>query len=310
MNTYSNLLKLARQGDINAIETILNQQVKAKNITAKVAFKDSCLQVMLMSEQVPAQQLIAAFIRETITNLGIQSLERLKLYGKQIGDDFPAWNQEFELLGKPNLMPSTSTTEKVSIYKADTINSLQPNLQNAKKIFERFSILNQHQLIGIGGVICLFIGLFIPVKSTAVGYSLSRASFFDSVIVMPYDELIIIPLAIVSLVLILENNKQKWLLGSGLACFCFTLVGFIKTFQQELSFDETIVLSNKTLTFDIELITLGWLFLFISSEFIILSSFNNLPKNKLTTEEEKMRILSLCTILTLVSMITIVILCL
>lgn len=318
MNTYSNLLKLARQGDTNAIETILNQQLKAKNITAKVVFKDSCLQVMLMSEQVPDQQLIAAFIRETITNLGIQSLERLKLYGKQIGDDFPAWSQEFELLGKPNLM--VYNTEKASSSKSNNTNYLQPNLQNAKKIFERFLTLNQYQLIGIAGIISLFIGLFIPVESIGSGSELSRQSFFDTQMVLAHDELIIIFLAIVSLVLILEDNKQKWLLGSGLTCFCFILVGFIKSFQQKLSFDaldlslkqlyDQSLFSRDYTDLNFHLIALGWIFLFVGSEFIILSSFNNLPKNKLTTEKEKMRILSLCTIPTLVSIITIVILCL
>lgn len=309
MNEDSNLLELARQGDINAIETILNQQLSAKKITAKVVLKDSCLQVMLVSEQVPDQQFMAVFICKKITNLGIKSIERLKIYGKQIGDEFPAWSQQFELAGKPSLMPSN--TEKASIYKSDNTNSLQ----NTTKIFERFLILNQYQLIGIAGVISLFIGLFIPVESIGSGSELVRQSFFDTGIVMPYDELIIILLSVVSLVLILENNKQKLLLGSGLTCFCFTLVGFIKSFQNELSFDATDVRLNKLYSqllsgsprtdFNVELIALGWIFLFIGSEFIIFSSLINSNQNKLINT----KIARLFILPALVSVIIIVILC-
>lgn len=108
MNEDSNLLELARREDVNAIKIILNQQLEAKNINAKVVLKDSCLQIMLISKQVPNQQFMVVFICKKIINLGIKSIERLKIYGKLTGDEFPAWSQEFELVGKqPTLSSST-----------------------------------------------------------------------------------------------------------------------------------------------------------------------------------------------------------
>lgn len=122
MSEDSNLLELARGEDVNAIETILNQHLEAKNITAKVVLKDSCLQVMLVSEQVPDQQFMAVFICKKITNLCIESIERLKIYGKQTGDDFPAWSQEFELSAQPQLKPIIQDSSKI-LYRHTNKNS-------------------------------------------------------------------------------------------------------------------------------------------------------------------------------------------
>ena len=38
-------------------------------------------------------------IYKVITSLETASIERVKIYGKCLGEEFPAWNQEFELAG-------------------------------------------------------------------------------------------------------------------------------------------------------------------------------------------------------------------
>ncbi|MEH1865108.1 MAG: hypothetical protein V7K69_08865 [Nostoc sp.] len=95
--TQPNFLELAKQGDAQAIASLLNRQLQPKGITAKIALKDGCLQVMLESAQVPNQQALVAFIRKDITSLGAASIERAKIYGRQIGEEFPAWSDEFEV---------------------------------------------------------------------------------------------------------------------------------------------------------------------------------------------------------------------
>ncbi len=54
--TQPNLLELAKQGDAQAIASVINYLLKPKNITAKVVLKNNCLQVMLESVQVPEQE--------------------------------------------------------------------------------------------------------------------------------------------------------------------------------------------------------------------------------------------------------------
>jgi hypothetical protein len=97
--TQLNLLELAKQGNVEAIASLMNRQLQSKGITAKVALKNACLQVMLESPEVPDQQALVTFVCKGITGLGVASIERVKIYGRQAGEDFPAWNQEFELAG-------------------------------------------------------------------------------------------------------------------------------------------------------------------------------------------------------------------
>ncbi|MEH2147359.1 hypothetical protein [Nostoc sp.] len=95
--TQPNILKLAKQGDTQAIASLMNRHLHPKGITAKVTFKDACLEVMLESAQVPNQQILVAFIRKGLTALGAASVEIVKVYGQQTGKEFPAWSKEFDL---------------------------------------------------------------------------------------------------------------------------------------------------------------------------------------------------------------------
>lgn len=90
-------MELAKQGDAEAIASLMNRQLQPRCITAKVALKDACLQVMLESDQVPNQQALVAFVRKGITSLGAASIERVKVYGRKTGEEFPDWNEAFEV---------------------------------------------------------------------------------------------------------------------------------------------------------------------------------------------------------------------
>ncbi|MCC5627106.1 hypothetical protein [Nostoc sphaeroides] len=95
--TQPNILELARQGDVQAIASLMNRHLQPKGITAQVALQDACLEVILESTQVLNQQILVAFIRKGLTALGSASIEIVKVYGKQTGQEFPAWSREFNL---------------------------------------------------------------------------------------------------------------------------------------------------------------------------------------------------------------------
>ncbi|MCC5606448.1 hypothetical protein LC612_06510 [Nostoc sp. CHAB 5834] len=95
--TQPNILELAKQGDVQAIASLMNRHLHPKGITAKVAFQDTCLEVILESAQVLNQQILVAFIRKGLTALGSASIEIVKVYGQQTGKEFPAWSREFNL---------------------------------------------------------------------------------------------------------------------------------------------------------------------------------------------------------------------
>ena len=97
VRVQQDVLKLEKQGDVEAIETLLNRSMEPKGVAAKIGRKENCLFVSLVSEQVPDQQELVLFIREAIISWGVQSLKTAKIYGRQINQISPAWQQDVEL---------------------------------------------------------------------------------------------------------------------------------------------------------------------------------------------------------------------
>ncbi|MGC9526798.1 MAG: hypothetical protein ACP5D7_14795 [Limnospira sp.] len=95
-------LELAKQGDPQAIATVINHSLKAKaDISADVFREDNSLHIMLEGDSVPGNQAkLVAFLRNGLTNLDISSIYTAKVYGRQLGDD-PAWEEEIVLKMPP-----------------------------------------------------------------------------------------------------------------------------------------------------------------------------------------------------------------
>ncbi|MEH1889086.1 MAG: hypothetical protein V7K92_06290 [Nostoc sp.] len=107
-----NILELAKQGDTNAINTLVNQWLNLPRITPKTSFKQNCLQIMLESFEVPVQQLVVSLICDGLIHLSIKCFNSVKIYGRVTGEDFPDWQQEIELEA---LVNSTVLTPKTNI---------------------------------------------------------------------------------------------------------------------------------------------------------------------------------------------------
>ncbi len=141
-NVQPNLLQLAKQGDPKAIAALMNRSLQPKGVTAKVAFKDGCLQIMLESAQVTDQQALVAFVRKGITSLETALIERVKIYGKCLGEEFPVWNQELELAGQGG---------QDQIFTFEESNTKKKQLQTnfAQDVLEQFMNLKARTSIGI-----------------------------------------------------------------------------------------------------------------------------------------------------------------
>ena len=112
-----NYLELAKQGNPRAIAALMNRSLQPKGITAKTGMKDGCLQVMLESAQVPDQKVMIPFVRKGITILKAKLIERVKVYGRQTGKDFPDWIQTFDLQRNDILDPFDPQPE--TLYKTE-----------------------------------------------------------------------------------------------------------------------------------------------------------------------------------------------
>ena len=88
-----NVLELAKQGNTNAIAALINQTLQQRGITAKVSKNNSCLRIMLESSEIPNQTSLVKFVSNGIKKLEVTGIDTLQVFGRQVGDDVPAWSQ-------------------------------------------------------------------------------------------------------------------------------------------------------------------------------------------------------------------------
>ena len=90
-------MEAAQQGEPKAITTLLNRSLQSQGVTAKTIRKNDCLQILLESAQIPDKDDLVPFVYKQINNLGIASIQKLKIYGRQLGEKDPVWQEEIEL---------------------------------------------------------------------------------------------------------------------------------------------------------------------------------------------------------------------
>ncbi len=109
------LLELAKQGNAQAIATLMNRQLQPKGITVKVSLSGDCLMVVAESIKSPEQQFLVDFIRKGMTNLKIKAIKRVVVRGQATGNTASAWREAFDFhsdsLTKP-IQTSSSTSSQ------------------------------------------------------------------------------------------------------------------------------------------------------------------------------------------------------
>jgi hypothetical protein len=154
-----NLQQLAKQGNPKAIAALLNRSFQPKGITAKAAMKNGCLQLMLEAAKVPPKQPYLDSLRKGLTNLMPIGIQKVRVYGKQAGEDVPEWLEEFDL----SIQPIQDLSELARQGDVKSINTLinqwiQPHGATAKVrlksdclqvMLESAEIPNQQAMVGL-----------------------------------------------------------------------------------------------------------------------------------------------------------------
>ena len=95
--SQQNILESAKQGNPDAIAILINRTLQSKGITAKVSRKNTCLRIMLESSEAPNQSSLVELIFNGIRKLDVVGVDTLQIFGRQVDDDFPVWNQTLTL---------------------------------------------------------------------------------------------------------------------------------------------------------------------------------------------------------------------
>ncbi|HEY9695946.1 MAG TPA: hypothetical protein V6D10_01555 [Trichocoleus sp.] len=94
------LQQLAKEGDSTAITALLSQSLP-EGTTAKVSLKENCLRIVLESAKIPDQQAYFDLVQQNIKSLNVVGIHQVKICGRELGEDYPDWQAEFEITPEP-----------------------------------------------------------------------------------------------------------------------------------------------------------------------------------------------------------------
>jgi uncharacterized protein (DUF697 family) len=97
VSTPLSLADLAKQGQPEAIATLLNRKLQPKGISAKVTTHDRGFRIRLEGQSAPDKTRLTQFLRQGFRSLNLDNADELDIYGWRIGDDFPAWHSSISL---------------------------------------------------------------------------------------------------------------------------------------------------------------------------------------------------------------------
>jgi hypothetical protein len=109
--TQSNLLDSAKQGDPEAIAQLMNFTLQSKGIAAEAKRQDTCLEIVLTSSRSLNPKALVSFVQKGLANLGVLSIQIVKVCGKKPGEDTPEWVEAFEVsTGQSIVLPQPSSS--------------------------------------------------------------------------------------------------------------------------------------------------------------------------------------------------------
>ncbi|PSF36294.1 hypothetical protein C7H19_13895 [Aphanothece hegewaldii CCALA 016] len=90
--SHAQLLQSAKRGDTEAISILLNRCLQVRRVSlVETNLNENCLELKLVSPKVPNQYKLIPFLRDEISSLGIELLEKVKIYALTDITSEPAW---------------------------------------------------------------------------------------------------------------------------------------------------------------------------------------------------------------------------
>lgn len=95
--SQQSLLQLAKQGNTDAIASTINYLLIDQNINATASIDNSCLKIILESQEIIDQKSLAPFIHKLVVKLEIITIDLLEIYAIKTGENLPLWTTSVPL---------------------------------------------------------------------------------------------------------------------------------------------------------------------------------------------------------------------
>lgn len=99
------LVEQAKQGNINAIASLMNRLLKSQGMLANVERDGDRLEILIESDlrslddevRIPKRQVLVGMLRKWFITLEVQTVSSITISWQQTGSDEPAWTEEINL---------------------------------------------------------------------------------------------------------------------------------------------------------------------------------------------------------------------
>ncbi|NJM56647.1 MAG: hypothetical protein HC857_03345 [Synechococcales cyanobacterium RU_4_20] len=171
--TSSAVIRLAQEGDAQAITMLINQQLNPRGITAQSTVQGDCLHILLESPKTPPQEILVQYLREALTRLAAESIQSAQIYGRPQGEEAPVWVEGVSLHQAVSVLPDED--EDADEDEAPS----QPARQRRLSIWGRCLRLWAYWQFASLGV--SFVLMFLLAVQSLVFAAIAPKTFFESV---------------------------------------------------------------------------------------------------------------------------------
>lgn len=165
--TTPNILELAKQGNTQAITTLMNQALETKEITVQISITGRSMTIVGESQANIEQSFFVDYVRQTIKKLKLSTVKTMYIKGQITDTKTPIWTQIIDL--EDEMLIQNGQSNFVS----------QLNHSQVFNILIQFrEIINTIFLGGILGI--LFFNLFWEQQPKTVEWEYKTESFEDA----------------------------------------------------------------------------------------------------------------------------------
>ncbi len=131
------LVEQAKQGNINAIASLMNRLLKSQGMLANVEREGDCLEILIESDlrslndevRIPKRQILVGMLKKWFVTLEVQTVSSIKISWQQTGADQPAWTEEIFLVEPANQNINQDINQDISQNGGITEPQKRPRIQ-------------------------------------------------------------------------------------------------------------------------------------------------------------------------------------
>ncbi|MGL5062061.1 MAG: CapA family protein, partial [Microcoleus sp.] len=146
------ILYLAKGGDAKAIAFLITQALHSFGVTAKGSTENDGLHLLLEGDRLPAQDACVRVAVKGLQRLQPNNVDSLTIYGREYGQQLPAWTQKIELqqsliapTATPTSAPAAENQQKVKSSIELISDAMLKNGQAIRPVTEKVAAVGNQQ---------------------------------------------------------------------------------------------------------------------------------------------------------------------